>query len=62
MNWAANQTHGARAAAALPAHTAAHCPMDRCVVTKAVPLEAVVLEGAEPVDTPAATPLTAPAP
>jgi hypothetical protein len=61
MNWAANQTHGARAAAALPAHTAAVCPMDRCVVTRAVPLEAAP-EGAVPVDTPAATPLTAPAP
>ncbi len=36
MAWAASATRGARAAALLPSHTAAHCPMDRSVVTRVV--------------------------
>ena len=60
MKGAARETQGARAAAALPAHTAVHCPMDRCVVTRAAPLGAAVPEGAVAVDTPAATPAATP--
>ena len=62
MKWAARETQGARAAAALPAHTAAHCPMDRCEVTRAVPHGAPVPDYAVPVDTPVLSPLAAPAP
>jgi hypothetical protein len=46
MEWAAAETRGARAAAALPTHTAAHCPLDRSVVTRLVPLGEALPEGA----------------
>ena len=56
MEWAATETRGARAAAALPSHTAAHCPIDRCVMTRVVPPGAALLEGALLVDTPVLSP------
>jgi hypothetical protein len=62
MKWAAKETHDARAAAALPSHTAAHCPMGRCVVTRVFPLGAAVPEGATLVGTPALSPPEEPPP